>query len=152
VLQCVAVCCSVLQCVAVCGSVLQRVAVCCSVLQFVAMRCYMLLCVRCTHDIPSSRRVAVSPYIRVPLDLEVQANGYGVATVSSIDKILGLFCIIAFLLQGSFAKETSIFIDFTNPSHPIRVNCILWHYVMSPIDVWQRRSLLQKRPIIYRSY
>ena len=44
---------------------------------------------------------------------------YGVATVSRIDKIIGLFCRILSLLQGSFAKETYDFIDPTNRSHPI---------------------------------
>ena len=44
---------------------------------------------------------------------------YGVATVSRIDKITGLFCRKMFLLQGSFAKETYNFIDSTNQSHPI---------------------------------
>jgi len=37
--------------------------------------------------------------------------GYGVATVSRIDKIICLFCRIASLLQSSFAKETYNFID-----------------------------------------
>jgi len=31
---------------------------------------------------------------------------YGVATVSRIDKMIGLFCRILSLLQGSFGKET----------------------------------------------
>ena len=44
---------------------------------------------------------------------------YGVATVSRIDQIIGLFCRISSLLQGSFAKETYDFIDPTNQSHPI---------------------------------
>jgi hypothetical protein len=39
---------------------------------------------------------------------------YGVATVSRIDKIIGLFCRIMSLLQGSFAKETYNFIDPAN--------------------------------------
>jgi len=34
------------------------------------------------------------------------AYTYGVATISRIDKIIGLFCRIASLLWGSFAKET----------------------------------------------
>jgi len=42
-----------------------------------------------------------------------------VATVSRIDKIIGFFCRILSLLQGSFAKETCIFIDPTNHSQPI---------------------------------
>ena len=46
---------------------------------------------------------------------------YGVATVSRIDKIIGLFYRIASLLQGSFAKETYNLIDPTILSHPIMV-------------------------------
>ena len=44
---------------------------------------------------------------------------YGVATVSRIDSIIGLFCRISSLLQGSFAKETYDLIDPTNQSHSI---------------------------------
>jgi len=44
---------------------------------------------------------------------------YGVARVSRIDKIIGIFCRISSLLWGSFAKETYNFIDPTNRSHPI---------------------------------
>jgi len=47
---------------------------------------------------------------------------YGVATVSSIDQIIGLFCRIASLLLGSFAKEAYNLIDPTHRSHSI---CIL---------------------------
>jgi len=39
---------------------------------------------------------------------------YGVATVSRIDKIMGLFRRISSLLKVSFAKETYNFIDPTN--------------------------------------
>jgi len=46
---------------------------------------------------------------------------YGVATVSRIDLITGLFCRISSLLYGSLAKESCNFIDPTNQSHPI------WH-------------------------
>ena len=42
------------------------------------------------------------------------------ATVSGIDKMIGLFCRIQSLLQGSFAKETYNFIDATNRSQPMR--------------------------------
>ena len=44
---------------------------------------------------------------------------YGVATVSRIDSIIGLFCRIASLLFGSFANETYNLVDPTNRSHPI---------------------------------
>ena len=44
---------------------------------------------------------------------------YGVATISRILKIIGLFCRILSFLQGSFAKETYIFKEPTNCSHHI---------------------------------
>ena len=44
---------------------------------------------------------------------------YGVATVTRIDKIIGLFCKISSLLQGSFANETYNFKEPTNRSHLI---------------------------------
>ena len=47
---------------------------------------------------------------------------YGVALVSRINEMIGLFCRISSLLYGSFAKETYNLIDLTNRSHPIG-----WH-------------------------
>jgi len=44
---------------------------------------------------------------------------YGVASTSKLLKIIGLICRISSLLQGSFAKETYIFKEPTNRSHPI---------------------------------
>jgi len=44
---------------------------------------------------------------------------YGVATISRLLKILGLFCRTSSLSQGSFAKETYHFKEPTNRSHPI---------------------------------
>jgi len=44
---------------------------------------------------------------------------YGVATISRLLKIIGLFCRISSLLQGSFAKETYNLKEPTNGSHPI---------------------------------
>ena len=44
---------------------------------------------------------------------------YGVATVSRLLKIIGIFCRISSLLYGSFAKETHDFKEPTNRSHPI---------------------------------
>jgi len=46
-------------------------------------------------------------------------HGYGVATISRLLKIVGLFCRISSLLQVSFAKETCNFKEPTNYSHPI---------------------------------
>jgi len=47
--------------------------------------------------------------------------------VRRIDQIIGLFCRIAALLYGSFAKETCNLIDPTNQSHPIPI-----YYVCIP--------------------
>ena len=49
---------------------------------------------------------------------------YGVATVSRIEKIIGLFCRILSLLQVAFAKETYNFIDPTNWSY--RISFVTW--------------------------
>jgi len=49
---------------------------------------------------------------------------YRVATVSRIEQIIGLFCRLLSLLQGSFAKETYNFIDLTNQSHFIVSNSV----------------------------
>jgi len=43
----------------------------------------------------------------------------GVATISRLLKIIGLFCRISSVLLGSFAKETYYFKMPTNRSHPI---------------------------------
>jgi len=60
---------------------------------------------------------------------------YGVATVSRIDQIIGLFRRIASLLQGSFAKETYHFIDPTNRS--------------KPITLWSTHSISHKCMCVY---
>ena len=55
--------------------------------------------------------------------------GYRVATISRLLKIIGLFCRIKSLAQGSFAKETYNFKEPTNRSHPIArrgLLCLLW--------------------------
>ena len=44
---------------------------------------------------------------------------YGVATISRLLKIIGLFCRISSLLQASFAKETHNFEEPTSHSQPI---------------------------------
>jgi len=52
-------------------------------------------------------------------DEYVHPHLYGVASISTLLKILGLFCRISFLVQGSFAKETYNFQKPTNRSQPI---------------------------------
>jgi len=44
---------------------------------------------------------------------------HGVATISRLVKIIGLFCRISSLSLGSFAKETYHFKEPTTCSHPI---------------------------------
>jgi len=58
---------------------------------------------------------------------EREPSRYGVATVSRVDKNIGLFCRISSLLYGSFAKETCNFIDSTNQSHPIAAHLCNHH-------------------------
>ena len=48
---------------------------------------------------------------------------YGVATISRLLKIIGLFCRISSLWYVSFAKETYNFKELTNRSHPT-VSCV----------------------------
>jgi len=54
-------------------------------------------------------------------------HGYGVATISRLLKIIGLFCRIYYrsllqnILQGSFAKETYKFKEPTNRSHHLPI-------------------------------
>jgi len=57
-------------------------------------------------------------------------------------KIIGLFCRISSLSQGSFAKETYVFREPTNRSHPIQVVQMLYSMCKK-----NYRSLLQKSPI-----
>jgi len=90
-LQCVAVCCSVLQCVAVGRSVLQCVAVCCSVLQCVAVCCSVLPCVAVCCSVRMAGAFTSDP----PTQKEAHVcflECYGVATISRLLRIIGLFC------------------------------------------------------------
>jgi len=50
----------------------------------------------------------------------------GVATISRLLKIIGLFYRIQSLLQGSFAKEVYNFKEPTNRSHPMSLYVCLW--------------------------
>jgi len=47
------------------------------------------------------------------------AEYYGMASVSTIDKIIGLFCKRVLYKSPYSAKETDNYIDPTNRSHPI---------------------------------
>ena len=54
--------------------------------------------------------------------LHSHMSHYGVATCSRLVKIIGLFCRISSLLQGSFAKQTYNFKEPTNRSHRIQID------------------------------
>jgi len=58
---------------------------------------------------------------------------YGVATISRLLKIIGLFCRILSLFKGSFAKETYNFKEPTNRSHPIVIFEILFDILFSEL-------------------
>ena len=51
----------------------------------------------------------------------VYISVYGVATISRLLKMIGLFCRILSLLWVSFAKETYHFKEPTSGSHPISI-------------------------------
>ena len=65
-------------------------------------------------------------YIDLAYELDVYVDvhtdtPYGVATISRLLRIIGLFCRIQSLLQGSFAKETYHCKEPTNCSHTISI-------------------------------
>ena len=85
-------------------------AVCYIVLPYVAMYCHVLPCVAvCCRRRCSSGVCSVGGF----------AQRYGVAAIFRPLKIIGLFCRISSLLQGSFAKKTYNFKEPTTCSHPI---------------------------------
>ena len=64
------------------------------------------------------------------------ASEYRVATVSRIDKIIGLFCRRASHLQGSFAEETYNFIDSTKWSHLVVAPGACVSYISHMNESW----------------
>ena len=116
VLQCGAVCCSVVvwcsvvQCVAVCCSVLQCAAVCCSLLQYVTVFCSVLQCVA----------VCCSYWDMWHPLKDAKIRWYWVATSSRLLPNIGLFCRTMSLVYCFLTKETYVFREPTNRSHPIQ--------------------------------
>ena len=72
----------------------------------------------------SERKRKTHSHTHSPSDRDSRLFYYGVATISRLLKIIGLFGRISSLLQGSFAKETCHFKEPTNRSHPICVICV----------------------------
>jgi len=69
-----------------------------------------------THIIQTVQRVAKKNELRQRL---VRLHSYGMATISRLLKMIGLFCRTSSLLLVSFAKETYNFQEPTSHSHPI---------------------------------
>ena len=70
---------------------------------------------------------------------------YGVATISRLLKIIGLFCRISSLLYGSFAKEIYHFKEPTNRSHPIS----FWHPTgLAGMEDWKQVGHIWQCPMI----
>jgi len=75
-------------------------------------------------------------------------TNYGVATISRLLKIIGLFCRISSLSLGSFAKETYHFKEPTNRSHQLpRVWQCVWRHTVS----FQNMRGVMSRQTSYRS-
>jgi len=73
------------------------------------------------------KQVCIQHTMKLHVDSHTQdiIRTYGVATISRLLKIIGLFGRISSLLQGCFAKETWNFKEPTNRSHPISSACII---------------------------
>ena len=74
-----------------------------------------------SHPIPCCICVYVYVCVCMCVCVCILCHTYGVATISRLLKIIGLFCRISSLLQGSFAKETYNLKEPTNHSHPITI-------------------------------
>ena len=109
VLQCVIVRCKTLQCGAICYCVLQCVAACCSVLQCLAVLGSVL------------QRLALC----VTKHKGYLLCGSGVATISKLLKIIGLFCKRALSKRRYSTKKTFTFNEPTNHSHPTRCGFVV---------------------------
>ena len=59
---------------------------------------------------------------------------HGLATITRLLIIIGFFCRISSLLQGSFAKATYNFEEPTNRSHPIACRCVYANRSIGTID------------------
>ena len=71
-------------------------------------------------SVPGLKSLRVMSQSKIDMSHASHTNvSYGVATMSRLHKMIGLFCRISSLLQGSFAKETCNFKEPTSGSHPI---------------------------------
>ena len=106
------------------------------------------------HELNDSSKI-----LELKFHLSITISTYGLARVSRIDKIIGLFCRISFLLWGSFAKETYNLIDPTDRSHRIVSYSMRWLRLVGALkfqvsfakETYKKDAILQKRPVILKS-
>ena len=127
-----------------------------------------------TFECQTRMHVYTYPNTHIHTYSYIHISTYGVALVSRIDKITGLFCKRALSKRLYFAKETCNFIDPTNRSHPIHLyvfgsvhsyiyiywtndaSAMGWLRLVGSLKLWasfakepcQRDDILQKRPVI----
>jgi len=68
---------------------------------------------------------------RISIAISTLKDTYGVATISRLLKIVGLFCKRALQKRGYSATETYTFKEPTNRSHPIPVSCSMVEHPVS---------------------
>ena len=86
-------------------------------------------------------------YIYIYTYLCVYSCIYGVATISRLPKIIGLFCKRALEKRQHSAKETFDFKEPTNCSHPV----VSLEDSTCAKEPYERDYILQKRPMILSS-
>jgi hypothetical protein len=123
---CVCVCACVYMCVYVCACVCVCVCVCvraCGHACAVCMCVSVCICVRVCMRVCAWFHFLVSACAYTTGQIMSQYCYYGVASISRIDTIIGLFCKRALQKRLYSAKETCNLIDPTNRSHPITYMC-----------------------------
>jgi len=95
---------------------------------YICIYIYMCVCVCVSACVFAGVRVRACAWVSQisTFFFSIIPSCYGLATISRLLKVPGLFCRIQSLLQGSFAKETYNFKEPTNRSHQIYIcfsNC-----------------------------
>jgi len=77
-----------------------------------------------------------------------QKNVYGVATISRLLKIIGLFCKRALEKRQYSAKETCNFKEHTNRSHPISMRTETFFCQKNDLIRWDETIIYEQHKII----
>jgi len=94
--------------------------VCVCVCVCVCVHAFVCVCWVCTRvRVCVRERERCAWFICLSQLIRIMSSVYGVATISRLLKMIGLFCRTLSLLQGSFAREAYSFKVPSNPSHPI---------------------------------